>query len=81
MREGRVTDLGNGIHLSTVAERRWQPDLDIGGQADLVVDDEGTTAGLWRADPDIGGVARRSRHDPGARDDLRDHRTRAGRHR
>lgn len=50
-----MTDLGNGIHLSTVAERGWQPDLDIGGQADLVVDAEGTTAGLWRADPDIGG--------------------------
>jgi uncharacterized cupin superfamily protein len=51
-----MTDLGNGIHLSTTAERSWVPDIDIGGQADLVIDEGGTTAGLWRADPDIGGV-------------------------
>jgi uncharacterized cupin superfamily protein len=52
-----VTDLGNGIHLSTGAERRWLPDTDIGGQADLVVQDAGTTAGLWRADPGEGATA------------------------
>jgi uncharacterized cupin superfamily protein len=47
-----MTDLGNGIHLSTPSTRAWQPDTDIGGQADLTIEDPTTTAGLWRTGQD-----------------------------
>ena len=46
-----MSDLGNGIYLSTASDRAWVPDTDIGGQAALVVEDSSTTAGLWRSGP------------------------------
>ena len=48
-----MTDIGDGIHLSTAATRSWEPDLDVGGQGHLVLDDGVTTAGLWRAEPGV----------------------------
>lgn len=41
----------DGVYFSWAAERAWVPDTDIGGQADLVVEDGATTAGLWRSGP------------------------------
>jgi uncharacterized cupin superfamily protein len=46
-------DEAGRVFVSNVQPTTWDPDTDVGGQAHLLFQDpDGTTAGLWRSDPD-----------------------------
>jgi uncharacterized cupin superfamily protein len=48
-----MADMGDGIYVSRIDTDEWTKDPDVGGSAHLLFEeDDGTTAGLWRADPD-----------------------------
>lgn len=46
-----MTDLGNGVHVSTTDPNEWVADEDVGGVAHILFQEGVSTAGLWRSDP------------------------------
>ncbi len=47
-----MTDLGDGVYVSRIDTHEWTKDRDVGGSAHLLFEEpDGSTVGLWRADP------------------------------
>jgi uncharacterized cupin superfamily protein len=46
-----MADLGSGVYLSRIDTDEWQPHEETGGSVQIIFEEDGTTCGLWRRDP------------------------------